>query len=112
MLKEYYTKHMKHNIRRNAIMVGYHVKFRLKLSAEEIEEIQRYLREDFPDSEFEVKQARKYLHITNPTLKEIYSYKEADSDIFPDTRKCYWGKGYHVGGGAYCDDDGDNWDFW
>lgn len=34
-----------------------------------------------------------------------------EEDSYPDTKECYFGLGYHVGDGVYCDDDGDNWDF-
>ena len=37
-------------------------------------------------------------------------YNDDYDDGFPDTILGCAGTMYHVGGGLYCDDDGDNWD--
>lgn len=102
--KAYYIKCMKASITNWAVAHGYHVRINVKLNEKEIQELKKFLKEDFGCYDFEIKQARKYLHITNLTLKE-------ENISYPDTKECWFGTGYHVGDGAYSDDDGDNWDF-
>ena len=51
------------------------------------------------------------LKLTKEEKEILVTIGYYDDYDYPDTIDGYAGKMHHVGYGAYCDDDGDNWDF-
>lgn len=74
----------------------------MALSSEELEDFEKII-------DYITKNLRAEILKTAVAFEE--EYHDEEEEDFPSKEECYWGTGYHVGSGVYCDEDGDNWEF-
>ena len=76
------------------------------LSPEELDNLEQII-------DYLEKNIRTEILSTAKGYAEVYQDDEDEcfDECYSDQKECYWGTGYHVRSGVYCDEDGDNWEF-